>query len=113
MTVYIFNSLILPLSPQYKKGVITVERITIDEAKQIVQSTDFVSAVGHESTAQLLSQILGVNIPTNRIAVQLLKGDIGLHFVLKQRLPEGKILTYDELKTLQYELIKTTVIDVE
>jgi len=111
--VYIFNTLIVPLASEYKRGTILLERITIEEAKQLVQSTDFVSAVGHEGTAKLLSQILDVNIPTNRIAVHLLKGDIGLHFVLKQRLPEGKILTYDELKTLQYELIKTTVIDVE
>ena len=113
MTVYIFNSLILPISSQYRKGTVTVERITTDEAKQIVQSTDFVSVVGHEATAQLLTQLLGINIPANRIAVQMQKGDVGIHFVLKQRLPEGKVLSYDELKALQYELVKSTVVDTE
>jgi Domain of unknown function (DUF1874). len=113
MTVYIFNSLILPISPQYRKAIAVIQRISADEAKELLKNNTFVSVVGHEATAQLLTQLLGVNIPTNRIAVQLQKGDTGLHFVLKQRLPEGKVLSYDELKALQYELVKSTVVDAE
>jgi hypothetical protein len=84
--------------------------LTVEEAKQLVASQPFVSAVGHEATAQLLSRLLGVTIPYNRIQIYMQPGDKGLHFFLRTRIPEGKILSEDELKGLDYWLVLSEVI---
>lgn len=63
----------------------------------------FVSAIGHQATAELLSSILGMNIPMNRIQVKMKSGDKALVFRLIERIPEGKVLTAEELRTLKYE----------
>jgi hypothetical protein len=46
----------------------------------------------------------------NRIAVQMRSGDIGIHFVLTQRLPEGKILSKEELAKLDYYFVASYVL---
>jgi hypothetical protein len=66
--------------------------------------------VGHEATASLLSKLLGVTIPFNRATIFLQPGDRCLHFFLKSRIPEGKILTEDELKSLDFWLVLSEVI---
>lgn len=90
-------------------AMLRLTKITADEAKELL-SKGFVSAIGHEGTAQLLTKLLGIPIPSNRIAVYMQKGDVGIHFFLKQRLSEGKVLTEEELKSLQYWLVKSEVL---
>jgi hypothetical protein len=63
---------------------------------------EFVSAVGHEATAKLFSQLLKVEIPVNRITVEAHDGDVFFVFQLKKRLEEGKILNDEELSKLEY-----------
>jgi len=112
MTLYIFNTLIAPVNfDEYPLITITFRKVSIEEAKKVVSASQsqFVSAIGHEGTAKLLSRLLGVQIPTNRITVFMEPGDIGLHFFLKQRLPEGKILTEDEVKKLDYWLVLSEI----
>jgi hypothetical protein len=36
--------------------------------------------------------------------------DRALHFVLKERIPEGKVLTLDELKQIGYYLVVSEVV---
>jgi len=106
--VYVLNTLIVPiLFDKYPIVKIKFERLTIAEAREILQSNSFISAIGHEATAKLLSSLLNINIPVNRISVYLEPGDIGIHFFLKTRLPEGKILTESELKQLDFWLVKS------
>jgi len=109
--LYIFNTLILPISPKYRKATVTLERVTVEEVKKMIQDFAFTSAVGHQGTAELLSNLLGVPIPANRIAVHLEKGDVGIHFALRTRLPEGKVLSKEELEKLEYEFIISRVVD--
>jgi Domain of unknown function (DUF1874). len=109
--VYLLNTLIVPIDFNiYRYAYIKLERISLEKAKQILQNNEFISAIGHEATAKLLSQLLGINIPVNRISVFFELGDIGIHFFLKQRLPEGKVLTEEELKELDFWLVKSEVI---
>jgi len=110
MNLYILNSLIIPIHDSLSKAVILMQKITKEQAANVIQNTPFVSAVGHESTAQLLTSLLGVTIPMNRIAISLKDGDMAIHFVLKERLPEGKVLTLDELQKLQYQFYFSHVI---
>ena len=98
--IYIMNSPVLPTYGEYR-----FSRISVEEAKSLL-SGDFTSAVGHKATAEVLTSILGVNIPENRVAISLEKGDIAVIFRLGVRLPEGKILSAEELKGLKFELGK-------
>jgi len=109
--LYVFNSLIVPCDfSKSDKYTILLRKVEVEEAKKLIRDfTDFISAIGHEATASLLTEILGVEIKTNRIAVKMNTGDRGLHFVLKERLPEGKILTREELEKLSYDLILSEV----
>lgn len=64
----------------------------------------FVSAIGHESSARLLSDLLGVPVPLCRREVRMQPGDVALVLRLLQRLPEGRVLTHDDLRQWPHEL---------
>jgi hypothetical protein len=74
-----------------------------EEAKSLLTSLvcPIVSCVGHEATASVFSRLLGIDVPTNRITVKLQDGDAVLVGALGQRLPEGKIISEEELKSIQ------------
>ena len=65
----------------------------------------FTSAIGHPATAEVLSNLLGVEIPHNRAPITMAKGDCAVVFKLKKRLPEGVVLkTRQEIEEAGYEL---------
>ena len=117
MKLYIANAFSLSMLTK-PKVLLHVQEITVDEAQRLIKNIEarsktsqarIISAVGHESTARVLSTLLNYNIPMNRIPIQLETNDILLVFQLMQRLPEGAVLTEDELRLLQYKLYKVTV----
>jgi len=108
MTTYILNSLIVPADltqPVY----IVMRRASVSEVSEILRGGGWESAVGHEGTAALLSKLLGVQIPTRRVAIQARPGDTLIHFALKTRLPEGRVLTEEELQQLQFDLVVSEI----
>jgi hypothetical protein len=111
MAVYILNTLIVPVNfDEAAEAKVKLRRITVEEARQIL-SSGFVSAVGHEATAKLLSQLLGIQIPMERRTIFMKPGDKAIHFFLKTRLPEGTILGEEELKKLDFWLVLSEVIE--
>jgi hypothetical protein len=99
MTLYIINA---PILTEY--GIWEFSGpLSIDEARTILAG-NFVSSIGHEASAKLLSQILNMPIPVNRIQIKMQPGDAALILRLLQRLPEGKVLNESELKALDFEL---------
>jgi hypothetical protein len=114
MNIYLFNAPIVPINyDKYDRAVIRLRRISIDETREFLSRHPFISAIGHQGTAQLLTQLLGIEIPMNRITVQLEQGDIFIAFMLKQRLPEGIVLTKEQLEKLDYWLVKGLVVILE
>jgi len=110
MKVYVFNTLIVPCDFGFcDQFTVKFRKIDKEKAKEILKNNEFVSAVGHQATADVLTAILGVQIPMNRIAVKMDKGDVGVHFFLKQRLPEGAVLGKEDLERLEYDLILSEV----
>jgi len=97
MTVYLSNA--FSLSMLSFPANISVSEISVDQVKQLL-GAGFVSAVGHEATAQVLSQKLGIPVQLNRIQLSLKSGDSLIVFQLLFRLPEGKILSEEEIKSL-------------
>lgn len=98
MVVYILNS---PIITSF--GTYHYKPITISEAKQILGDS-FISAIGHEATAKLLSNLLELQIPVNRVAITMQTGDKAVVFRILERLPEGKVLSEKELRNLKWEL---------
>jgi hypothetical protein len=85
-------------------GAYTLRTVTLDEARELIGSREILSAVGHESTAQILSALLGREIPVNRIQFAQQAGQQALVFKLRGRPEEGKILTAGEVEALGYDL---------
>lgn len=86
-------------------GVYEIKTISLDEAKVLVSSNelDIDSAVGHESTARVMSTLLDTDINMHRQQFEQQAGQDALVFKLKGRAPEGKILTIKEINDMGYE----------
>lgn len=98
-TLYLLNSPVLPDFGDYQfEGPISIAKA------QDMASAGFVSAIGHEGAAALMSQLLNQPVRMNRIPINLTPGDQALVLRLGQRLPEGRILSYAELSQLPVEL---------
>jgi len=93
MLEYCFHELIFEPIPQDCVRDI-LKNVLKDEPEK------FVSIVGHESTAKLLSELLGVEIKPNRIVVDMGVGDEALATQFLIRIQEGKVLNEKELKEL-------------
>jgi len=114
MVVYVMNTLVLPIDfEKYNSVVVKIRKADVEEVKRLLLTGEFVSAIGHGATAVLLSELLGINIPHNRITVKLRPGDICVHFVLRERIPEGKILSYEELQKLAFDFAISEVLEHE
>jgi len=108
--LYILSMLSVPVNFDRTPNVIIKYRaISVDEARELLKKREFISAVGHESTALLLSQLLQVNVPYNRVTVFLEPGDEAICFALRSRPPEGKVLTVEELRQLGFWLLHAVV----
>ncbi|MCS7131984.1 MAG: YddF family protein [Hadesarchaea archaeon] len=99
MTIYLLNA---PIITSY--GRYLYRPCDVSEARALLANSAYVSAVGHEATAQIMSALLGYPVPVNRIAVRMEKGDVAVVFRILTRLPEGKILTVEELKNTPFEI---------
>jgi hypothetical protein len=58
--------------------------------------------VGHVSTAEILTTLLDINIDVNRQMFEQQVNQTALVFKLNGRLPEGVVLSRDEIETMGY-----------
>jgi hypothetical protein len=89
-------------------GKFSYEPLSREQARQLVreyQSNGWVvqSAIGHQSTADLLTMLLDYPVAVNRIEFKQTPEDVALVFRPKQRIGEGKVLTREELEGIGYE----------
>lgn len=96
--LYLLNS---PIVTAY--GDWRFEPISVETAQKLLRE-GYLSAIGHQASAQILTALLGVEVPVNRVPVYLQPDDQAIVLWLKERLPEGKVLTEEEMKTLRFEL---------
>lgn len=93
-------SLLLLSSPRVTApGRYDVDMVNWDRAAEVAQEASSIdSAIGHEATAEAVARILGVQVgPSNRREVKQQPGQVALAAVPGQRLPEGRVLSLDEL----------------
>ena len=96
--VTILNTSIITAPGRYEYKL-----IDLSEAKRMVTENSYQSAVGHQSTCDILSKLLGVDIPLNRIQFIQEPGYPALVFKLKGRPEEGRVLTVEEIEDIGYE----------
>lgn len=100
MQLAILNTSILTTDGEYR-----LRTISLDEALKLVESAEGLdSAVGHASTAQMLTELLGMEVPVNRQLFSQKVGQQALVFKMMGRPEEGKILTRAEIEAMGYEL---------
>lgn len=93
MAKYVFNTTIVVNNGTYRLSDISVEK-----AREILADGNFVSAIGHESTANIISTVLGIEVPMNRVNASFDNvGDLAVCFKLNSRPKEGSILSYEDL----------------
>ncbi|PAB58345.1 YddF family protein [Anaeromicrobium sediminis] len=99
MKVGLFNGTVATTNGIYK-----ISDIDIDNAKKLIKENGFISAIGHESTAQALSDLLGIHIPMNRIQFKQAVGQKAVVIKLNERPPEGVVLSREEIDKIGYSL---------
>lgn len=84
--IFLSNAFSLQMLNCNEKNVVSAEPVSAET----VASSDFVSVVGHQDTANVLTEMLAKEVPFNRTSVSLNKGDIlYVAQVTGGRLPEG------------------------
>ena len=106
--LYVLNSFPNSLYPTTPGGVITSTCISEKEARTLLSTIEWTSALGHLSTAELLSTRLGVDLNVNRVQVPSGAEYLVALFVSPRRLAEGeKWLEEDILNfNINYILVK-------
>lgn len=94
----ILNTSILTAAGTYK-----LTDIDVDTARTLVHTREIDSAVGHQSTAEIMTTLLDKEIPVNRQMFSQQPGQQALVFKLNGRPQEGKILTADEIEQIGYK----------
>ena len=99
MKLALLNTSIITSTGHYQ-----LSDITLETARQMVSDNRYNldSAIGHESTAEIMTKLLGIEIPFNRQQFAQQNGQSALVFKLNGRPPEGKILTIDEIEAIGY-----------
>ncbi|PSN89812.1 hypothetical protein B9Q03_08100 [Candidatus Marsarchaeota G2 archaeon OSP_D] len=119
MTVYLANAFSANMLSADADGdnYIRFTKLGEDEVKALL-SSGFESTIGHPGTAQVLTEKLGLQVEANRKAVRLAEGD---KLIVAQvewpggRLPEGRVLTKEEVEKLpiKYLLVEDVTLEVK
>lgn len=96
--ILLFNTSILTTAGSYK-----LSDISLKKAKEILENNNFISAIGHESTAKIMSNLLKEKIELNRINAVQKVGQKALVFKLNGRPQEGSILSREEIEKIGYK----------
>lgn len=103
--IYLANAFSLKMiRREDSRTVLDIFPTTLENVKEIVNQSPFISIVGHDGTAQIFSELLGVEVEVNRVSYLMDDEDtliVGLPS--GGRLPEGKVLSKEELEAIQLD----------
>jgi len=101
----ISNAFSVNMIPEDEKSVVLrFKKITIEEAKKLVEEMPVYSVVGHEGTAALISKLLNIEVKYNRENYVMKEGDFIITFVVPFRLEEGKVFNENEISKIASQM---------
>ena len=98
MKIALLNTSILTTTGEY-----SLEDITLQEARDIIKGQELDSAIGHQSTADILTTLLKEVVPMNRQMFVQEVGQKAIVFKLNGRPQEGQILNVLDILDLGYK----------
>lgn len=99
LPIAVFNGTVVT-----SNGLYRITDIEVEDAKELIQKNGFISAIGHEATANIMSELLGADIGLNRISFIQEVGQYAIVFKLNMRPAEGVILSREELFDIGFGL---------
>ena len=107
--LYVSNAFSLGML-QFSEVTLKVTEVSVQSVKELLQSQTFTSAVGHQGTADIVTSLLNVAVPMNRVSIKLQKGDTLVVFQLLTRVEEGRVLSKEELEKLPFKFFLVEVL---
>ena len=85
-------------------GVFKITDLSLEQARQLAMENkdNILSAIGHEATAKVMTTLLGVEVPTNRIVFAQEKEQKAIVLKMNGRIPEGVVLTVEDMEKIGY-----------
>jgi hypothetical protein len=112
--LYLMSTTIIPAGAE---GLWRVRSCTLEQARLLYEAAklhgEAISTVGHASTAEVMTELLGQQVEANRLSISPAVGDEFLCFKLNQRPPEGAILDRAQLDEIGYQWVSMRYIDAD
>lgn len=107
--IYLLNTPILTSFGLFKHDLIDTEKAReiatwIDKDGKRRLKANVISAIGHEASAKYLSYLLDVSVPVERRGIIMNKGEKAIILRCLARLPEGKVLSEEEMNNFAWQL---------
>jgi len=99
LPVALFNGTVATTNGLYK-----ISDIDVCSAKRLVEENVHISAIGHEATAEIMSDLFGMEISFNRIQFKQEVNQKAIVFKLNERPIEGAVLSKGEVEKIGYTL---------
>ena len=99
--LYLFNTTIMP-----NEGVFINEKIDKGAAKNVCSMfEEHTSALGHQGAVDAFNALgfFDGQVSLNRVPATMKRGDVAIALKVIGRLPEGKVLTLQELEEIGFE----------
>ncbi|MEM4619449.1 MAG: DUF1874 domain-containing protein [Desulfurococcaceae archaeon] len=116
MTRYLANAFSLSMIKVPSRVTLDIKELSAREFCIELYREEIVSAVGHQSTVDLVNKLCNTNFTTSRIMIRLEDWDELILVQLLTRLEEGKILSNKELEEMLskglIKFLKVTVISL-
>ncbi|MFP4456747.1 MAG: STIV orfB116 family protein [Clostridia bacterium] len=97
--VALFNGVIITADGKY-----VISALSEEKAKELVDEYGFISAIGHDATAKILSGILQKEVKKNRIQYRQAPTQFAIALKLNKRPKEGVVLGVEEMLEIGYRL---------
>jgi hypothetical protein len=78
----------------------------LEEVKRLIENKEIVSFIGHEATAQLLTTLFGMPVPTNRSMYDPKPGDVAIIVRLKKRLEKPEDIKNVTVSDVEFILVE-------